>query len=385
MPLKVLIVPDKFKGTLTAQAAAAAIAKGWCAARPRDQLGLLPMSDGGDGFGEIIAGLLSGKVQSIQTVDAAHRLCRVKWWWAAKSRTAIIESAKVIGLAMLPPGRFHPFELDTWGLGKVIAAAVAKGAKRCLMGIGGSATNDGGFGLARALGWKFLDRDGELIEQWTRLTALTEIHPPQRKRWFAELTVAVDVQNPLLGTRGASRVYGPQKGLRPEDFGLAEKCLRQLALVAGKLPKRDFAHVPGAGAAGGLGFGLLAFLGAQPEAGFDLFVRSAGLTTRLRSADLIITGEGAIDQSTLMGKGVGEIAHRCRKLNVPCMALAGVVNDLALVKKRFTRTFFMAGITTLDKAKARPAFWLEKLATHAARNWDFESRLKPPLTKPPRT
>jgi glycerate kinase len=160
MAMKVLIVPDKFKGTLTAAAAAAAIARGWRSGRPNDSLDLLPMSDGGDGFGEVTSKLLRARLQRAEAIDAAHRPCVAKWWWEPRTRTAIIESAGVIGLAMLPPKRFHPFELDTLGLGAVVQAAAQRGARRCLMGIGGSATNDGGFGLARALGWVFLDESG---------------------------------------------------------------------------------------------------------------------------------------------------------------------------------------------------------------------------------
>src|SRR3989442_31077 len=163
MPSTVLIIPDKFKGTLTATEAAQAIARGWRTARPRDALDLLPLSDGGDGFGEVISGLLEARVQTANTVDAAHRPRAAKWWWVTRSRTAIIESAEVIGLALLPPKRFHPFQLDTFGLGAVLAAASARGARRCLMGLGGSATNDGGFGLARALGWEFLDSNVNAI------------------------------------------------------------------------------------------------------------------------------------------------------------------------------------------------------------------------------
>ena len=314
MPLRVLIIPDKFKGTLTAHAAAEAIARGWRKARAQDSLELLPMSDGGDGFGEVTSALLQARSQRVKTVDAAHRPCVARWWWEPRTRTAIIESAAVIGLAMLPPKRFHPFQLDTLGLGAVVRAAAKKGATRCLMGIGGSATNDGGFGLARALGWEFLDRNGQLIEHWTGLHRLQRIRAPRRRRWFARRLVATDVQNPLLGPRGATRVYGPQKGLRPQDFALAERCLGRLARVVREQFGRDFAREPGAGAAGGLGFGLLAFLGAELKPGFDLFARQAALERHLRAADLVITGEGAIDRSTLMGKGVGQIARRCRRV-----------------------------------------------------------------------
>jgi glycerate kinase len=365
MPLKILISPDKFKGTMTAKAAAEAMARGWRKARPGDSLVLLPISDGGDGFGEVIGLLLDAKVQTVKTIDAASRACRASWWWDPKTKTAVIESAKVIGLAMLPPGRFHPFELDTYGLGAVVKAAAAKGAKHCLMGIGGSATNDGGFGLARSLGWKFLERDGNPIEQWIHLDRLVRIGKPRRRRWFDELLAAVDVQNVLLGRRGATRVYGPQKGLhKKEDFKRAEQCLRQLAQVVEKDLGLSCANKSGFGAGGGLGFGVAAFLGARLEKGFNLFASQATLERHVQWADLVITGEGAIDDSTLMGKGVGEIAQCCDMLDIPCIALAGLVNARAR-HRNFTRTYALTSLTTIDQAKAKTAHWLERLAQRA--------------------
>ena len=366
--LNVLIVPDKFKGTLSAGGAAEAIARGWRKGRPQDHLVLLPMSDGGDGFGEVISGLLNARPQSISAIDAAHRPCAIQWWWAPESRTAIIESAKIIGLAMLPPKEFHPYALDTAGLGAIIPALAAAGAKRCLAGIGGSATNDGGFGLARTLGWEFLDRSGHPIEQWTALEKLARLRAPRRRRWFKELRVAVDVRNRLLGPRGATRVYGPQKGLQPEDIGRAERCLGRLARVVRRHFGHDFARQPGSGAAGGLGFGFLAFLGASLEPGFELFARQAALDRHLRRAALVITGEGSIDPSTLMGKGVGQIARQCRKLNIPCIGLAGVVHERVGVgaPPAFRQTRALTELTSLEKAKAQPARWLERLAQRVA-------------------
>ena len=366
MALKVLIIPDKFKGTLTAAAAAGAIASGWRRARAEDSLDLLPMSDGGDGFGEVTSALFKARIQHVKTVDAAQRPCETRWWWEPQTGTAVIESAAVIGLAMLPPKRFHPFQLDTLGLGAVVRAAAKKGARRCLVGIGGSATNDGGFGLARALGWEFLDRKGELIERWTALDQLERIRAPRRRRYFSSLMVATDVQNRLLGRRGATRVYGPQKGLRPRDFTLAERCLGRLARVVKKQFRRDFAREPGAGAAGGLGFGLLAFLGAEMQPGFDLFARQASLERRLHAADLVVTGEGAIDRSTLMGKGVGQIARRCRELKIPCIGLAGMVGAGPGTGAFLTQAHALTELTTLAQAKARPAYWLGRLARRAA-------------------
>ena len=360
--VKILVVPDKFKGTLTAKAAAEAIARGWRKARPDDRLELLPMSDGGDGFGEVMASLLEAKPQRTITVDAAHRRLKAKWWWVEETKTALIESAQVIGLALLPRGKFHPFELDTFGLGKVFEAAIKRGATNILIGIGGSATNDGGFGLARALGWKLLDVCGNEIHRWTDLCDAKSVRKPKLKN-FSHVTVAVDVQNPLLGKRGATRVYGPQKGLRDEDFAPAENCLRRMAAVCrGCFLTANLATNSGAGAAGGLGFGLAAFLNAKLEPGFEIFSRCTNLAKRIRSADLVITGEGAIDNQTFMGKGVGEIFKISSRLGVRCIAFAGVS---ALGAKRF-EVHALTELTSIEKAKTHPARWLEKLARAVA-------------------
>jgi len=369
MPLRALIVPDKFKGTLTAVEAAEAIARGWRTSRPGDQIELLPMSDGGDGFGEILGRLLGAETRMVQTVDAANRPIEAAWWWHEASRAAVVESARVIGLAMLPQGKFHPFELDTRGLGAVLKAAAAQGARRCIVGVGGSATNDGGFGLARALGWQFGNARNEPVMRRTELHALVAIRPPDRVRLFLdELIVAVDVQNPLLGPTGCSRVYGPQKGLK--EFEFAERCLGQLARVLEKELHLQHADAPGAGAAGGLGFGLCSFAAARIESGFSLFAQFAGLEERLRRAQLVITGEGAIDAQTLMGKGTGEIANLCQRLGVPCIGLAGVVPDAEAAQAKFAATHALAPeFTSAEQAMNEPAAWLERLAAKAGAEW----------------
>jgi glycerate 2-kinase len=314
--------------------------------------------------------LLHTRSRSLRTVDAAHRPLQAKWHWEPKSKTAIIESARIIGLALLPPGKFHPFELDTFGLGAAIRAATEQGAKRCLIGIGGSATNDGGFGLACAMGWTFFDRDGHPIERWTELRSLAVIRAPKGRHRFGEMIAAGDVENPLLGVRGATRVYGPQKGLRRGELELAELCLRRLATVFTKTFGGNFSTATGAGAAGGLGFGLRAFLSARLESGFDVFARVAKVNQRLRSVDLAITGEGRIDASTLMGKGTGQIAQHCRKAGIPCLALAGSIEPTTGVNRTFTRVHTIMELTNLNLAKSNPAHWLERLAVHAARSAD---------------
>ena len=368
MSLRVLIAPDKFKGTLTAREVANAIAKGWSSARPEDRLELLPISDGGDGFGTVMSELLPVRPQQTRTTDAAHRSCVATWWWDAKSKTAIVESARVIGLAMLPKGAFHPFDLDTFGLGKVLQAAVQKGAHKIIVGIGGSATNDGGFGLARALGWRFLDREGKSIEHWTGLQTLAELRQPD-KRWSAHVRVAVDVQNKLLGARGATRIYGPQKGIRPEDLEISERCLRRLAKVVQLSLREDVANLPGTGAAGGLGFGLAAFANARLLPGFALFARRTGLLRRIRASDLVITGEGAVDDSSLMGKGVGELGRACQAESRPCLALAGRITRTPSVEKLFLVGAGLSDFLPTKEALQGANRHLIRLAKQIAADW----------------
>lgn len=365
--MRVLIAPDKFKGTLTAGQAAAAIARGWKRVRSRDRLTLLPISDGGDGFGEVLAGFNKARRTRTVAVDAAGRRCFASWWWHAVGQTAVIESARVIGLAMLPPGLFHPFDLDSRGLAALLRAAARRGARRCLVGIGGSATNDGGFGLATALGWKFLDRHGSPICNWVGLSKLTSITPPEKRVWPCRMTVAVDVQNPLLGPRGCTRVYGPQKGLQAGDFPQAEASLLRLAKVVREAMGRDIAAEPGAGAAGGLGFGLVAFAGAKLEPGFDLVAGAANLDRQLQCTDWVVTGEGRLDRSSLMGKGTGELAKRCRLRMKPCVALAGEIMDRAAMHAKFHMLDSMKDVISVNEAKARASFWLARRAAAVAK------------------
>ncbi|HTI72781.1 MAG TPA: glycerate kinase [Candidatus Limnocylindria bacterium] len=368
MPLRVLIVPDKFKGTLTAQQAVGAIAEGWMNARPQDDIEAVPMSDGGDGFGEVMAQLMEAEERTLTTVDAAHRPREAKWWYNPAITTAIIESAQIVGLALLPQGRYHPFELDTFGLGAMIRAAWEAGATQVIIGVGGSATNDGGFGMARGIGWNFLEANEMPIEKWVKLDKLARWESPILPQ--INHIVAVDVNNPLLGSNGCSRIYGPQKGLRTEQAPLAESFLRPLAEMAQREFQVDIANEPGAGAAGGLGFGLRTFLGARIESGFELFAQAANLEYRIEQADLVITAEGGIDRQTMMGKGTGRIAETCRRLNKRCIGLAGMVEGQLIMGHQKGLFHSIAGITpTLTHpadAKARPDFWLTRLANKVA-------------------
>lgn len=375
MSLRVLVVPDKFKGTLTAQQAAGAIVNGWWGARPQDEMEMLPMSDGGDGFGEIIANLVGATECVTATVDAANRPVGARWWWHAEMKLAVIESAQSVGLAMLPPNRFHPFELDTRGIGPLIQSAAAVGAQTILIGIGGSATNDGGFGVARALGWRFFDDRDQPIEKWVKLNKLTRWLPPIDPILGVDFVVAVDVENTLLGLNGCTRIYGPQKGILMTQFSIAEAALERLAAKAIEQHGYDVAADPGAGAAGGLGFGLRTFLGAQLTPGFDIFARYSRIDEKLAKADLILTGEGMIDRQTLMGKGTGCLAQRCHAMGKRCVGFAGMIDGAA--KTQMADRLFHSvhaicpTMTSPSEAKREAAMWLERLAHKVATDYDW--------------
>lgn len=371
MVMLVLIAPDKFKGTLNASEAAEAIARGWLNVRPNDKVDIFPISDGGDGFGELLGKHLGAETRFARTVNAAGRPIKAPWWWVPKLKLAIVESAKIIGLAQLPTGKFHPFDLDTRGLATVLREVEKVRPKLCIVGIGGSATNDAGFGMAAGLGWRFLDGRGRPIRSWTALDTLQAVEPPQEQLRLGRLTVAVDVRNPLLGPRGATRIYGPQKGIRPEDFEPAERCIRKLVCVLADLSPeyRKLAVAAGAGAAGGLGFGFGVFLGAKLEPGFALFSKLTGLEKHIKQADLVITGEGAIDKTTLlMGKGVGQVARLARRFRRPCLGLAGIVSASRASTAPFAGLFaIVPKLASQKEAMAKPRHWLSRLTSLAAR------------------
>lgn len=369
MSLRILIVPDKFKGTLTAQQAATAIATGWREVRPEDRIEALPMTDGGDGFGNVIGHLLKAQRHTCHTVDAAGRACVAEWWWAPDTDTALVETAQVIGLALFTKKPYPPFQLDTFGIGAVFEHVARAKARRLYVGIGGSATNDGGWGLARALGWRFWNASGNELRSWTALDQLTRVEPPSNPHAFNELIIAVDVNNPLLGAQGASRVYGPQKGLRQEaDLLHAEACLQRLADHMTALLGEDRSHHAGAGAAGGLGFGLNVFCGGRFQSGAEIFATLSRLEERIQQADLVITAEGALDAQTLMGKGVGQIAEAAARAGKRCLCLAGSVSvDPADVPwPNFQAYAIVPDIAPLEEAKAHADDCLRRLARHAA-------------------
>ena len=349
--------------------AARAIQNGWKKGRPNDEVRLLPICDGGDGFGETLADIEQAKAMICQTIDAAHRPISATWWWQEKHKLAIVESAGIIGLAQLPPEKYHPFELDTFGLGTVLEEISQHGARTCVVGIGGSATNDGGFGMARALGWKFYSEDESEISAWNQLDKVSSVVGPERSHLFENCIIASDVENLLLGKEGASRIYGPQKGLKPDDMQKSEACLEALSATVDAFVNHRWSLEPGSGAAGGLGYGLMAFLGGKAQSGFDLFAKRVSLSNQLDWADLVITGEGSLDPSSLMGKGVGSIAQECAKIGKNCIGVAGKANITKELSHLFQNIYAITPhFTDPQSAQSSAPKWLTLLAEKASKD-----------------
>ncbi|MCW2847450.1 MAG: Glycerate kinase [Marmoricola sp.] len=362
--MHVVFAPDKFAGTLTALEAASAMATGWARRSPDDELVQVPMSDGGPGFVDVLHAALGGDLHAVTVSDpygepVPAAVLRV-------GATAYVECAQAVGLHLRAPADRHPEHATTRGLGELLGHALDGGASRVVVGLGGSGTNDGGAGLLAGLG--ATSEGGALDQGPAGLPDLTAVSLEAARARLAgvELVLATDVDNPLLGINGATKIYGPQKGL-PDDRLLAvDGWLQHLA----DLTDRKVAAQKGAGAAGGLGFALL-LLGGTRESGVEVVADAVGLSERVRGADLVVTGEGAFDFSSRSGKvpyGVAEIAARHL---VPCIALAGQV----LVGSREMRAlgvesaYSMVELVGEERALGAPAQALADLAARTARTW----------------
>ena len=369
----ILVVPDKFKGTLTSAQVCSSIANGWKQERPDDRVIELPMSDGGDGFGAVMNAWLNGESRRVETIDAAQRPVSAEWWINPARSTAIIDSANIIGLAMIEGRAPHPFERDTHGLGQALKAAADAGTTECLVGIGGSATNDAGFGMARALGWEFLNEDGVEIRNWHELNRLKSIKQPD-DTISMRVRVAVDVQNILLGEEGCTRIFGPQKGLLPSDYTKTDAAHVQLAKVASAHFDNDHHLLPGSGAAGGLGFGLTTFANGTLESGFELYASISGLNEHIRHADLVITGEGSLDLQSIMGKGPGEIIRLSRQFSKPCIAIAGNAENREKLEPHLDAIYtLLPDFCSVESAFSDTSNQLTRLARKAAMDFSISA------------
>ncbi|MGC5703279.1 glycerate kinase [Pseudomonas sp. NFXW11] len=328
--MKITIAPDSFKDSLSAAGVAQAIALGLAEVWPEAQLLQCPMADGGEGTVASILAACAGQQRSTQVQGPLGTQVQAHWGWLPESHTAIIEMAEASGLQLVPLAQRDACTSSTFGTGELILAALDAGARRIILAIGGSATNDGGAGALQALGLKLLDRQGQVLPRGgLALAELASIGLETMDPRLAQVRfeIAADVNNPLCGEQGASAIFGPQKGASAQQVQQLDQALGHFAeLCAGVLP-RDVRDEPGSGAAGGLGFAAKAFLGAQFRPGVEVVAELVGLEQAVRGADLVITGEGRFDAQTLRGKTPYGVAQIARAQGVPVLVLAGTLGD----------------------------------------------------------
>lgn len=366
----VVIAPDKFKGALTALQAAQAIERGVKNAEPDVECKLCPMADGGEGTVETfldrgarrmtarVRGPLGKPVEAIFALDGD---------------TAIVEMSAASGLGLLDKSQYDPTKTDTFGTGGLISAALSAGAQRIIIGLGGSATNDAGTGMLRALGIRFLDANGDELRQgiltYKRLASI-DVDALDTRVKNVRIDAAVDVDNPLCGPNGASHTFAAQKGATAEQIERLDAVLEHIADVAAKTLGHDDRDAPGAGAAGGLGFALVAFLNAKLERGVKLIAGETGLPEMMRGASLCMTGEGKIDMQTLHGKTVAGVAEIARACDVPVIAFGGKVEGdakAALAQRGVKAVQTAPSDMPAEQAMARAAEFLEEAAAGATK------------------
>jgi glycerate 2-kinase len=366
--MRVVVAPDKFKGSADAAEVAGAIAAGLRAVRPDLDVVELPVADGGDGT--VAAAVAAGFTPVRVTADGPTGE-PVQAMFALDNGTAVVELAEVAGLRRLP-GQLAPLTASTYGLGQLIAAALDRGARTIVLGAGGSASTDGGAGLLQALGVRLADQRGRPLGRGgAALNDLALIDPAglDRRLGSVRFLVASDVDSPLLGPSGAAAVFGPQKGAGPAQMALLDRALSRWADASKAVTGLDVADVPGAGSAGGTGYAAIAYLGARLLPGIDLVLDLIGFDAAVDGAALVITGEGSLDHQTLSGKAPAGVARAAARLGVPVVAVAGrvLLTDAELAGAGFTAAYSLAAFEPdLERSIARVRPLLEQAGRQIA-------------------
>jgi glycerate 2-kinase len=370
--VRVVVAPDKFKGSLTAAQVAARVAAGLARAAPGVEVAQVPVADGGDGT---VDAALSAGYRRVPVRAEGPTGEPVDTAYAERDGVAVVELANVSGLGRLPGGRPAPLTASSYGTGQVMRAALDASCRRIVLGIGGSASTDGGAGMVQALGGRLRDaRGAEIGRGGAALAAvesldLTGLHPALRQ---TEVVVASDVDNPLLGPRGAAAVYGPQKGVSPPDVAQLDAALARWAEAVHRATGVDAAGTPGAGAAGGVGFAALAVLDATLQPGIDLILDLVGFPAVLPGAGLVITGEGSLDAQTLHGKAPAGVARAARSAGIPVIAVAGrsLLSAANLEPAGILAAYALTDIEPdPDRCMTEAGPLLERLATRIAADW----------------
>ena len=380
--MNILIAPDKFKDALDARGVAEALARGARRARPDAAITLCSLGDGGEGTGRLLAATLGAAQHAANVLDPHARL-RIATWWQTPApgnayRAGIIEMAEASGLWLLAPEQRRALETTSFGTGQLLAAAADTGCRKITLCVGGSATVDGGAGCLQGLGWRLLDARGDAITtpmSGGGLAHIARLAPPAQRRML-DIEILCDVTNPLLGPDGAAAVFGPQKGASPAQVRALEVGLQHWADVLADFAQRDLRELPGAGAAGGLPFGLAAALEARLVSGFETMAECVRLREKIAAADVILTGEGRLDSQTTGGKVVGGVARMCAAAGKPCAALVGATTcEDADELRSLARTLGLQSIvvvtptgTSLTEALARTASNLEQTVADWLKN-----------------
>lgn len=371
--MRIVLAPNALKGSLTAESAARAMERGVRRVVPSADIVCLPVADGGDGAGGMMARLLGAECVEVVATGPLGAPVTAPLYYNAVTRLAIIEMAAVAGLALLHPAAYDPLHATTRGVGELIRAALDLGAERLIIGIGGSATTDGGVGMAHALGVRFYDARGQTLQPEDGVLveiSRVDVSGLDARVRALDILVMCDVDSPLLGVHGAARVYAPQKGASPAQVEQLEAGLANLADVLAHDLSLDVRAIPGAGAAGGLGAGLMAFLGARLHRGVEVILDALGLDAVLQGADLVITAEGRADAQTARGKAPAGVAARAKHHGVPCLLLAGAVSDDAEILRECGVTAAMSicpAPVSLQEAMRNAERYLEVAAENAVR------------------
>jgi len=368
--VQILIASDKFKGALNAREVAENIAKGLRDALPDARIDIVPMADGGEGTAEAICESRGCSWVRCKGRDPLGREIDARYGWLEDEKLAVMEMSESAGMRRLSENERDPICATTFGVGEMILDAAKRGANEIIIGLGGSATNDGGFGMATAVRYRFFANGNELTGPVSELAKLTKIKAPtvaadvspadstlQLTRLPPQLKIiaAVDVQNPLLGKNGATRVFGPQKGASKDELNILEGALTRLADVVAREFDFDYRDRPGAGAAGGLGFGLMSFCGATIRPGFDVVAEAVGLESKMKGVDVVITGEGSLDRQTLEGKTPAGVARLARKLGKKVFAIAGRYDGNQQVHNLFDAVYQLARSGMSEKEQMKRA------------------------------
>lgn len=378
--MKLVIAPDSFKESISAERVALAIAAGWREVFAEADIRLCPMADGGEGTVEAVLSATGGERRELQVCGPLGIPVTAHWGWLPDERQAVIEMAAASGLHWVAPDQRDARVTTTYGTGELVLAALEAGARRIILGIGGSATNDGGAGLLEALGARLLNEEGQPIDRGgAALTDLQRIELAGLDTRLAatEIIIAADVDNPLCGPHGASHVFGPQKGASADQVEQLDHALSHFADVMAAALGQDYRDVPGVGAAGGLGFAARAVLGARFRPGIELVAELSGLAEAVQGADLVITGEGRLDGQSLHGKTPVGVARIARAAGVPVIALAGSLGEgyQRLYEAGIDAAFSLVpGPLSLEQAMLEGEQQLQARAGDIARLWRLAAR-----------